>query len=63
MILLYGAGGVPGRGENPMDLIRNQTFDDFPSMGCQGQIMQTKFRIRYDRKSIYTFYIYLGALE
>ena len=30
MILLYGAGGEPGRGETPMDPIRYWAFDDFP---------------------------------
>ena len=30
MILLYGAGGEPGRGEIPMDPIRYRAFDDFP---------------------------------
>ncbi len=30
MILLYGAGGGPGRGEIPMDPIRNRASDDFP---------------------------------
>ena len=29
MILLYGAGGEPGRGEIPMDLIRYRASDDF----------------------------------
>ena len=29
MILLYGAGGVPGRGEIPMSLISSQTLVDF----------------------------------
>lgn len=30
MILLYGAGGGPGRGEIPMDLLRKQASDVFP---------------------------------
>ena len=30
MILLYGAGGEPGRGEIPMDPIRYRASDDFP---------------------------------
>ena len=30
MILLYGAGGGPGRGEIPMDLFRKQASDVFP---------------------------------
>ena len=30
MILLYGAGGGPGRGEKPMDSIRSRASDDFP---------------------------------
>ena len=29
MILLYGAGGEPGRGEIPMSLISSQTLVDF----------------------------------
>ena len=29
MILPYGAGGVPGRGEIPMDPIRYRASDDF----------------------------------
>ena len=29
MILLYGAGGEPGRGEIPMDPIRYRASDDF----------------------------------
>ena len=29
MILLYGAGGVPGRGEIPMSLVSNRTPVDF----------------------------------
>ena len=31
MILLYGAGGVPGGGESPMKLIGNQ-MSDVPMM-------------------------------
>ena len=39
MILLYGAGGGPGRGEIPMDLFRKQASDVFPMcVGCRGQI-------------------------
>lgn len=30
MILLYGAGGGPGRGGRPMDSIRSRVSDDFP---------------------------------
>ena len=30
MILPYGAGGEPGRGEIPMDLFRKQASDVFP---------------------------------
>ncbi len=30
MILLYGAGGEPGRDEIPMDPIRYRASDDFP---------------------------------
>ena len=30
MILLYGAGGVPGRGENPMIQISSLFLSDFP---------------------------------
>ena len=30
MILLYGAGGGPGRGGRPMDSIRSRASDDFP---------------------------------
>ena len=33
MILLYGAGGEPGRGEIPMDLSRKQAADVFPFAG------------------------------
>ena len=33
MILLYGAGGEPGRGEIPMKSARNRLFDDFPVCG------------------------------
>ncbi len=41
MIHLYGAGGVPGSGEIPMELARNQSSDDFPlRMGCRGQIIR-----------------------
>ena len=31
MILLYGAGGVPGRGYNPMIQISSLFLSDFPS--------------------------------
>ena len=31
MILLYGAGGEPGRGEIPMELVSSQPSDDFPT--------------------------------
>ena len=43
MILLYGAGGEPGRGEIPMDPIRYRASDDFPivHVGCRGQITCT----------------------
>ena len=35
MILLYRAGGEPGRGETPMRLLSRQPPDDFPSRrGC-----------------------------
>ena len=41
MILLYGAGGEPGRGETPMDPTRNWASDDFPSRrGCWEQILR-----------------------
>ena len=30
MILLYGAGGVPGRGQNPMIQISSLFLSDFP---------------------------------
>ena len=30
MIHLYGAGGVPGSGEIPMESARNRSSDDFP---------------------------------
>ena len=36
MILLYGAGGVPGRGEIPMDL-QPQASDDFPGVRGSGK--------------------------
>ncbi|MDY4711230.1 MAG: hypothetical protein SPC22_04620 [Ruminococcus bromii] len=43
MILLYGAGGVPGRGEIPMSLIADRRLKNFPyrfiyPLGCRGQI-------------------------
>ena len=42
MILLYGAGGEPGRGEIPMDPIRYRASDDFLlHVGCRGQITCT----------------------
>ena len=35
MILPYGAGGEPGRGETPMRLCNTQSLDDFLSRrGC-----------------------------
>ena len=41
MIHLYGAGGVPGSGEIPMESARNRSSDDFPlRMGCRGQIIR-----------------------
>ena len=33
MILLYGAGGEPGRGETPMESVRSRSPDDFPIRG------------------------------
>ena len=38
MILLYGAGGEPGRGGIPMSLIRSQTSDVSLVCGVQGKI-------------------------
>ena len=43
MILLYGAGGEPGRGEIPMSLIAVRRLKNFPyrfiyPLGCRGQI-------------------------
>jgi len=38
MILLYGAGGEPGRGGIPMSPIRNRTFDVSQVCGVQGKI-------------------------
>lgn len=43
MILLYGAGGEPGRGEIPMSLIAVRHLKNFPyrfiyPLGCRGQI-------------------------
>ena len=43
MILLYGAGGGPGRGEIPMDLIANRHLM-IPNAGCQGQIAKKNNR-------------------
>ena len=34
MILLYGAGGEPGRGEIPMRWFRKPSLSDFPIRGC-----------------------------
>ena len=36
MILLYGAGGEPGRGEIPMSADNSQAADDFPR--CRGTL-------------------------
>ncbi len=33
MILLYGAGGEPGRGETPMKQTSNLLLSDFPIQG------------------------------
>ena len=33
MILLYGAGGEPGRGATPMQQISSLLLSDFPSQG------------------------------
>ena len=33
MILLYGAGGEPGRGETPMIRISSPFLSDFPQQG------------------------------
>jgi len=43
MILLYGAGGEPGRGEIPMSLIAVRRLKNFPyrfiyPLGCRGQV-------------------------
>ena len=40
MILLYGAGGGPGRGGRPMDSIRSRASDDFP-LRVYDEVMQT----------------------
>ena len=46
MILLYGAGGVPGRGEIPMDSVSSRAPDDFLlCLGCRGQITHTNIAV------------------
>ena len=44
MILLYGAGGVPGRGEIPMSPGSNGALDDFPL--AQG-LLRTNTALHY----------------
>ena len=46
MILLYGAGGGPGRGETPMDPDRNWASDDFPVRGVRGKIAHTYLSVK-----------------
>lgn len=40
MVLPYGAGGEPGRGETPMRRISCPPLSDFPDRGRRGQILQ-----------------------
>ena len=48
MILLYGAGGEPGRGEIPMRWFRKPSLSDFPIRGCLGQILKNKHYSQFD---------------
>ena len=47
MILLYGAGGVPGRGETPMIQISSLFLNDFPKTICLARDVENKYC--YDR--------------
>ena len=50
MILLYGAGGEPGRGETPMDPDRNWASDDFPVRGVRGKMAHIYLPIKGKKK-------------
>ena len=43
MILLYGAGGVPGRGETPMIQISSLFLNDFPKAICLARDIENKY--------------------
>ena len=43
MILLYGAGGVPGRGEIPMIQISSLFLNDFPKAICLARDIENKY--------------------
>ena len=50
MILLYGAGGEPGRGEIPMDSTRNRASDDFLSCTLEtgsNEVQRPKHRTNF----------------
>ena len=53
MILLYGAGGVPGRGESPMDLIRNRAADDVPLCMWGGDKLHALTKAHNSRKKVF----------
>ena len=47
MILLYGAGGVPGRGESPMNTMKHIVTQAFPARQvCRKRLQETAGRIR-----------------
>ena len=57
MILLYGAGGEPGRGEIPVDPIRYRASDDFlfcilgsRKMKCSDESPKRYFEAFVDQK-------------
>ena len=43
MILLYGAGGEPGRGEIPMIQISNLFLSDYPKAFCLARGVENKY--------------------
>jgi len=43
MILLYGAGGEPGRGEIPMIQISSLFLSDFPKAFCSARGVENKY--------------------
>ena len=43
MILLYGAGGEPGRGEIPMIQISSLFLSDFPKALCSARGVENKY--------------------